>query len=113
MYYEVLLGKAVGRGASILTYFSSLKLDAGTLVEVPLMRGRAPGVVLKKVAQPNFKCKEISRILYSKPLPTHLIKTARWISEYYMAPLSGVMQMILPNGILKKRRATGANSKTE
>ncbi len=68
------------------------------------MRGKAPGVVLKEVAQPNFKCKEITRILYSKPLPRHLIRVAEWISEYYSAPVSSVMGMILPNGVLKQRR---------
>lgn len=105
MYVEVILGKAVGSGASRLTYFSELPVVVGSIVEVPLMRGRAPAVVAKKVAQPNFKCKSVTRILYSKPLPEHLIKTAEWIAEYYLAPLSSVMQMILPTGILKKRRA--------
>ena len=106
MYYEVMLGKGVGRGASVLTYFSSLHLKPGLIVEVPLMRGRAPAVVLKKVSQPKFKCREITRILYSKPLPGHLIGVAQWASEYYLAPLSSVMQMILQVGILKKRRKT-------
>ena len=105
MYVEVILGKGVGKGASVLTYFSSLPLTPGSIVEVPLMRTKAPGVVIKEVAQPDFKCREVSRVLYSKPLPLHLVKTAEWISKYYSAPLSGVMQMILPNGILKKRRA--------
>ncbi len=105
MYVEVILGKGVGKGASVLTYFSSLPLTPGSIVEVPLMRTKAPGVVIKEVTQPDFKCREVSRVLYSKPLPLHLVKTAEWISQYYSAPLSGVMQMILPNGILKKRRA--------
>ena len=104
MYYEVLIGKGVGKGASKLTYFSSLVLAPGLVVEVPLMRGKAPGVVVKKVAQPDFKCREVTRILYSKPLPRHLIKIAEWMAEYYAAPVSSVIQMILPNGILKKRR---------
>ena len=65
MYVEVIVGKAVGKGASRLTYFSSLPVEPGFIVEVPLMRGKAPAVVLKKVAQPNFKCKNITRILYS------------------------------------------------
>ena len=73
MYYEVLIGKGVGKGASKLTYFSSLVLAPGLVVEVPLMRGKAPGVVVKKVAQPDFKCREVTRILESKPLPRHLI----------------------------------------
>ena len=109
MYCEVILGKPVGKGASKLTYFSSLPVEPGFIVEVPLMRGKAPGVVFKKVAQPDFKCREITRILYSKPLPKHLLKVAAWISEYYCAPLSSVMQMILPNGILKKRKPNRPN----
>ncbi|MBR3324237.1 primosomal protein N' [Candidatus Saccharibacteria bacterium] len=104
MYVEVILGKAVGKGASFLTYFSSLPLEPGTIVEVPLMRGKAPAVVFKKVAQPDFSCKEIIRVLYSKPLPKHLLKTAIWMSEYYAAPLSSIIGMVLPNGVLKQRR---------
>lgn len=113
MYVEVIVGKGVGKGASRLTYFSSLPVSPGSIVEVPLMRGKAPAVVYKKVAQPNFKCKEIGRILYSKPLPKHLVETAVWISEYYAAPLSSVMSMILPTGVLKKRRDRGKTEQTE
>jgi len=113
MYVEVIVGKGVGKGASRLTYFSSLPVSPGSIVEVPLMRGKAPAVVYKKVAQPNFKCKEIGRILYSKPLPKHLVETAVWMSEYYAAPLSSVMSMILPTGVLKKRRDRGKTEQTE
>ena len=77
MYVEVIVGKGVGKGASLLIYFSSLPVEPGSIVEVPLMRGKAPAVVYKKVAQPNFSCKEITRILYLKPLPKHLLETAK------------------------------------
>ena len=113
MYYEVLIGKGVGKGMNVLTYTSSLPLSAGVMVEVPLMRGKAPGVVVKKVARPNFKCRKINRILYSKPLPEHLVKIATWMAEYYATPVSGVMGMILPSGVLKKRRSPGVSAKTE
>ena len=107
MYVEVIVGKGVGKGASLLTYFSSLPIEPGMIVEVPLMRAKAPAVVYKKVAQPDFSCKEITRVLYSKPLPKHLVETAKWMSEYYATPLSGIMGMILPTGVLKKRRNRG------
>ncbi|MBQ3293154.1 primosomal protein N' [Candidatus Saccharibacteria bacterium] len=113
MYVEVIVGKSVGKGASVLTYTSSLPLSIGSIVEVPLMRGRVPGVVLKKVAQPDFKCREILKVLYSKPLPMHLLETAKWMSEYYAAPLSGIMGMILPVGVLKKRRSGAKTEQTE
>ena len=104
---EVIVGKGVGKGANMFTYFSSLPVEPGLIVEVPFLKGKAPAVVVKKVAQPDFDCKEITRILYSKPLPEHLVKTALFMSEYYAAPLSSVMNMILPTGVLKKRRNRG------
>lgn len=68
------------------------------------MRGVIPGIVVKKVAQPDFKCKTISKILYSKVLPHHLLDAMKFIAEYYACPIGAVGAMVLPNGILKKRR---------
>ena len=114
MFYEVIPGRGTGRLETALTYNFSDSLPVGAIVEVPLGRIRVPGIVVKKVAQPNFPTKSITRILYSKPLPSHLIKTAVWLSEYYQAPLSGAMGMMLPVGVLKKRRNTGVKTaKTE
>ena len=92
----------------MLTYTFDKALEPGTIVEVPIGRFRAAGVIIKKVAQPNFKCRGITRILYSRPLPAHLVATAQWIAEYYQTPVTTALNMILPVGILKKRRgATG------
>ena len=114
MFYEVILGRGAGRLESALTYSFDATLFPGTIVEVPLGRGKSAGIVVKKVAQPNFQTKPISRILYSKPLPSHLVKTAEWLSAYYQAPLSVTMGMMLPIGVLKKRRKTGVKgAKTE
>ena len=87
-------------------------LTVGTLVEVPLGRAKVPGVVVKKVVQPDFQCKKILRIIYSKPLPKHLVEVARWIAEYYQEPVSSALNMILPNGVLKKRRTLKQHSET-
>lgn len=103
MFYEVILGK---NGApEALTYTFDGEIAPGTIVEVPLMRGKVAGVVSKKVAQPTFPCRAISKILYSEPLPKHLMAAAEFIAEYYATPLSSVVAMMLPNGILKNRRA--------
>ena len=99
-----MLGRGVGGLDGTLTYYFDDSLALGTIVEVPVGHMMVPGVIIKKVAQPDFKCKKIVRILYSKPLPQHLIKTAKWISEYYQAPLSACLGMMLPVGVLKKRR---------
>ncbi len=104
MYYEVIPGREAGRIETSLTYFCDNSLVAGTIVEIPVGRKRSTGVVVKKVAQPEFKCREITRILYTKPLPRHLVKAAQWMAEYYQAPLSACMGMMLPVGVLKQRR---------
>lgn len=106
MFYEVIPGRNVGRSTGALTYEYDNSLPVGTLVEIPVGRATVPGVILKKVAQPDFRCKKIIRILYSKPLPKHLVSAVTWISKYYVAPISSVLQMVLPNGVLKRRRKT-------
>ncbi|MBQ9180964.1 primosomal protein N', partial [Candidatus Saccharibacteria bacterium] len=104
MYYEVIPGREAGRIETSLTYASDDSLVPGTIVEIPIGRKKSAGVVIKKVAQPEFECRKITRILYSIPLPNHLVKTAKWMAEYYQAPLSACMGMMLPVGVLKQRR---------
>ena len=89
---------------SVLTYFYDGVIEAGTLVEIPVGRKRASGIVIRKVAEPEFKCKEITRILYTTPLPPYLIATVKWISDYYAMPIAGALGLVVPNGVLKKRR---------
>ena len=116
MFYEVIPGKVFGKGG-ILTYSADDSLLPGQIVVVPLGRGTAVGVVSKKVAQPDFATKKILQVLYSTPLPAHLIATAKFVAEYYQVPLASTLGLILPNGVEKKRRKTeqmfGNIAKTE
>lgn len=104
MYYEVVVARNGLEAA--LTYEFDENLAPGTIVEVPIGRGKAAGVVMKKVVQPEFSCKKVTRILYSKPLPGHLVTTAQWIAKYYRVATSSAMGLMLPAGVLKKRRKT-------
>lgn len=117
MFYEVILGKVFGKGDGILTYSSDDVLAKGQIVVVPLGRGSAVGIIHKKVVQPDFETKKILKVLYSTPLPTHLIATAKFIAEYYNVPLASTLGLILPKGVEKKRRKTeqmfGIIQKTE
>ena len=105
MFYEVIPGKVFGKGG-ILTYSADDSLLHGQIVVVPLGRGKAVGVVSKKVTQPDFATKKILQVLYSTPLPAHLIATAKFVAEYYQVPLASTLGLILPNGVEKKRRKT-------
>ena len=117
MFYEVIPGKVFGKAGGVLTYESDNSLVPGQIVVVPLGRGKAVGVVSKKVAQPDFATKKILQVLYSTPLPAHLIATAKFVAEYYQVPLASTLGLILPNGVEKKRRKTeqmfGNIAKTE
>ncbi|MBQ2695281.1 primosomal protein N' [Candidatus Saccharibacteria bacterium] len=107
MFYEVMTLKRGARDGGALTYSAGdalPELAPGQVVEVPFGRGKTVAVVVKKVAQPDFATKPIIRIIYSTPLPAHLVKTAQFVAEYYQAPLSSAVGLILPKGVEKKRR---------
>ena len=77
MFYEVIPEGKV----EALTYDFDDSLLPGQIVMVPVGKRVIPGIVMKKVAQPNFKTKSIVKVLYSKPLPEHLLKTISFIKE--------------------------------
>ena len=85
---------------------NSDSLFPGQIVTVPVGRRTVPGVVTKKVAQPDFKTKAIIKKLYSRPLPKHLLDTVRFIHEYYLVPSGSALSLVLPRGVEKKRRKT-------
>lgn len=87
-----------------LTYSSDDSLFLGQIVLVPIGKRKVPGVVVKKVAQPDFKTRAVLKVLYSKPLPKHLLRTAEFIHDYYLVPTGQAISLILPNGVEKQRR---------
>lgn len=100
MFYEVIPAGKVEE----LTYDYDDSLSVGQIVLVPLSKKLVPGIVVKKVAQPNFKTKTIAKVLYTKPLPRHLVATIGFIHDYYLAASGTVASLILPTGVEKKRR---------
>ncbi len=113
MFYEVIPEGKV----EVLTYNFDGSLAPGQIVTVPIGRRVVPGVVIKKIVQPDFKTKAINKVLYSKPLPKHLIKTIGFLHEYYLAASGQAVSLVLPRGVQKKRRKTeqmfGAQAETE
>ena len=102
MFYEVIPEGKV----EALTYDYDGSLVMGQIVTVPVAKRVVPGVVVKKVAQPDFKTKSIIQVLYSKPLPKHLLASANFIHDYYLVPTGQAISLILPRGVQKKRRKT-------
>ena len=104
MFYEVLPTKVFRSGSTTLTYTSDLALVPGSLVLIPLGKTFCVGIVIKKVAPPSFACKPITKLLYTTPLPSHLLKSILWLSSYYLSPLPATASLVLPIGLEKSRR---------
>lgn len=103
-YYEVAPTKIIRANANVFTYSSEASLAYGSFVMIPIGKQILLGVVIKEVAKPNYATKDISEILNIPTLPTALVKTAEWMSEYYHTHLATVLQTILPRGLTKNRR---------
>ena len=112
MYYEVIPARMFRQNSGILTYSSNLELKPGHIVQIPLGKTSTTGIVYQKVKTVNFKTKPISKLIYNTPLPSHLLKSILWLSEYYLVPLPVVTKMFLPAGIEKHRRVKNTVEKT-
>ena len=86
----------VGAYYDVLTYVPEQRLSVGTIVEVSVGKKKSLGVIVKQVQPPDFQCKEITKVVIDRPLPTPLIQLHDWLSNYY-ATSSGISwQTILP-----------------
>ena len=105
-YYEVAPLKLIRSDSGTFTYASLELLAIGSFVMVPVGKATHTGVVLSRIAKPNYATREIIRPLDIPPLPIQLVATILWISEYYDTHIAIVLQTALPRGITKKRRIT-------
>jgi primosomal protein N' (replication factor Y) len=102
-YYLICpIGTIAGK-EDLLTYESSETLASGGVVEVPFGPKTKIGVVIGSAEKPKFATKPIGKLL-SENVPSHLIGLAQWISQYYGARLTTVLQTVLPQGLGKTRR---------
>ncbi len=84
-----------------------LDVRAGQAVLVPFGEKELQGIVLELTDVPAVEdTREILGIIDSQPIlsPAH-ISLARWISEYYLAPLFDAVALMLPPGFERKALA--------
>ena len=103
-YYLIAPAKSFHQSEQLLTYHSETPLKTGQIVEIPLGKQQAIGIVTQEAPRPNFETKPITRTLYDTPIPNHILKALLWLNDYYRCPLSSIIQAALPRGITKKRR---------
>ena len=93
-YYEVALLKSP---LSPLTYQCEKTLDLGNKVEVKLRNRKilSPGVIVKVVSKPSFKCvdiKEITSFYYDEKM----LEISSFISMYYVSSLGEALSLYNP-----------------
>lgn len=105
-YFEVAPLKIVRANSGVFTYHavSESGVAVGVIVTIPVGKKELQGLVVKKVAKPEYETKEITSVVVATPLPASLIETALWLSNYYTTHLATVLQTVLPRGLDKKRR---------
>ena len=73
---------------------------AGAQVSVPFRGRTRRGVIVALSATcERARVSELSAVLPGSPLSAHLLELARWIAEYYLAPLGEVLAASLPGGL--------------
>ncbi|MDB5167405.1 MAG: primosome assembly protein PriA [Candidatus Saccharibacteria bacterium] len=108
-YFEVAPNQIVRPGHDVFTYSSETALSVGQLVVVEVGKKQMIGLIMRETKEPTYKTKPISLLIEDRPLPDQLVRLASWLAEYYVTPLSLVLQTLLPRGLQTVRRA---NTKT-
>ncbi|HPI40240.1 MAG TPA: primosomal protein N' [Pseudobdellovibrionaceae bacterium] len=107
-YYEIYVQAPLNEP---LTYMSSVALEKGTLVQVPLGRRKSLGIVSNVVKnKPNYVCKSILNIIENhSSLPPTYLDWLLWVSSYYSYPLGMLINSVIPP--LKKNERSRASKK--
>jgi primosomal protein N' (replication factor Y) len=82
----------------------NLKIDVGQAVWVPFGEKRLQGIVLGLSPHPEVEeTREIIGVIEPHPLLSpQQVQLARWISEYYLAPLFDAVALMLPPGFERR-----------
>lgn len=104
LYYEVSPLVMTHATKSVLTYASTVPLQNGQLVTVPVGSKTAVAVVERPVEKPAFATKPVGSIIDETPLPSPLTKLHQWLGDYYATHSAHVWRTMLPSGLTKQRR---------
>ncbi|MEK7621244.1 MAG: primosomal protein N' [Patescibacteria group bacterium] len=110
MHFYLVTPTVRAHSQGFFTYHSPDELFAGTVVLVEIGKRESVGVVIQKISKPDFKTKEIIKVIEKKPIPIAILDLANWLHQYYGSPIASVWQTLLPRGLQKKRRANNVKS---
>jgi primosomal protein N' (replication factor Y) len=89
-----------GRRSYCYSIPAKLKIDIGFPVWVPFGHRTLQGIVIDITETPSFAdTREIEDIISSRPLLSpQQVQLAKWLSDYYLAPLFDCVALMLPPG---------------
>ncbi len=99
-FAEICLKRRMPDNLRTLTYSVpvDLKLNEGSYVTVPLRNKTEEGIILNiSDSKPIYPTKDIKELIYDYPiLQKWQIELAKWMSEYYFAPIQKCINLFLP-----------------
>lgn len=110
MYYvEVITTVITGQDKRGLIYHSSVPVESGSLVRIPLGQKVESGVVIGPADKPAYPTKAVASIL-PIPLPKPYVDFLLWLAAYYATPAPVVFSQALPTDFYKLLKPPGATS---
>lgn len=107
-YAQVAVLANLGRAGGLFTYGLPAGLaplvGPGSLVRVPFTNRQFQGIVCALESKTDLpRVRDVAELLDPVPVVTsHQLSLARWIADYYAAPLSDVLGAMLPPGLGRK-----------
>ncbi|MDR3143622.1 MAG: primosomal protein N' [Puniceicoccales bacterium] len=93
------------------------RVQAGSLVQVPLRRQRLPGLVWRLFSlekKPSFAVRPIAEVWDERwALPPTLLRLLDWLSKYYGASLGSCVDLALPKSLLRTTKRVRAEENAE
>ncbi|MFC1810569.1 primosomal protein N' [Patescibacteria group bacterium] len=114
-FAEICLKRRMPNSLRTLTYEipEDFKVSEGSYVNVPLRNKSEEGVVLNILdKKPSYPTKNINELIYDYPiLQKWQIELAKWMSNYYFAPIQKCLNLFLPPKFYKSEDIKQAESK--
>lgn len=105
MYIVTVLPLSKQARTDVLSYFTSFELAQGTVVIVPFRKKTMRALVMEcvlleqmksQIKDANYKLRKISKVLPEVFVPSEVIQAAQACSEYYLCPLSTILDDVIP-----------------
>lgn len=115
MYVITVIPISRGIGKEHLSYFTSSKVELGSLVSVPLRKKMIDALVVKSVSardmraeikSADFALRRIDRLVSRPFLPEAFMETAEEVAKWHVATIGATLNTLLPKKVLHEFKKT-------